>query len=112
MGVGLNVTVFSILNVLLLKPPPVSHPEQLAWLTGTSVENQFRVMSYPDLLDFRSAMSAVRDVAGVADARMALRSGGQATRLRGQVVTGNYFDVLGVRAVCWTGAQRGRRSRQ
>ena len=31
LGVGLNVTVFSILNVLLLKPAPVENARQLVW---------------------------------------------------------------------------------
>ena len=34
LGVGLNVTVFSILNVLLLKPAPVENARQLVWVTG------------------------------------------------------------------------------
>jgi predicted permease len=97
LGVGLNVTVFSILNVLLLKPTPVANAAQLAWVTGTSAEDRFRVMSYPDLLDFKTATPTVRDVAGIAETRMAVRVGNQAVRLPGQVVTGNFFDVLGVR---------------
>ena len=98
LGVGLNVTVFSILNVLLLKPAPVENAHQLVWVTGTSIDDRFRVMSYPDLLDFKAATAAVRDVAGIADSRMAVRVGGQAVRLPGQIVTGNFFEVLGVPA--------------
>jgi predicted permease len=99
LGIGLNVTVFSILNVLLLKPSPVQHAADLVWITGASPDgNRFRVFSYPDLIDFRQAASAVRDVTALADARMAIRGGSESVRVTGQIVTGNYFDVLGVRA--------------
>ena len=47
-------------------------------MTGISIDDRFRVMSYPDLLDFKAATAAVRDVAGIADSRMAVRVGGQA----------------------------------
>ena len=98
LGIGLNVTVFSILNVLLLRPAPVPHAAELVWITGTSPGSGFRVLSYPDLVDFRRATSAVRDVAAIADARMAVRAGTEALRVRGHIVSGNFFEVLGVRA--------------
>ena len=99
LGIGLNVTVFSILNVVLFKPVPVQHATELVWIAGTSADgNRYRVLPYPDLIDFGDARTAVRDVAGMADARVAVRAGGQSLRLTGQVTTGNYFDVLGVAA--------------
>ena len=99
LGIGLNVTVFSILNVVLFKPVPVQHAAELVWIAGTSTDgNRYRVLPYPDLIDFGDARTAVRDVAGMADARVAVRAGGQSLRLTGQVTTGNYFDVLGVAA--------------
>ena len=99
LGIGLNVTVFSILNVVLFKPVPVEHAAELVWIAGTSADgNRFRVLPYPDLIDFGDARTAVRDVAGLAETRVAVRAGGQSLRLTGQVTTGNYFDVLGVAA--------------
>ena len=99
LGIGLNVTVFSILNVLLFKPASVQHAAELVWVTGTSPDGgRFRVLSHADLLDLGAATSAVRSVAGIADARVAVRAGSQSLRVRSQIVTGNYFEVLGVRA--------------
>ncbi len=99
LGIGLNVTVFSILNVVLFKPVPVQHAAELVWIAGTSTDgNRFRVLPYADLIDFGDARTAVRDVAGMADTRVAVRAGGQSLRLTGQVTTGNYFEVLGVGA--------------
>ena len=99
LGIGLNVTVFSILNIVLLKPVPVAHAAELVWIAGTSADgDRFRVLPYPDLIDFGNARAAVRDVAGLAETRVAVRAGSQSLRLTGQVTTGNYFDVLGVGA--------------
>ena len=84
LGIGLNVTVFSILNVVLFKPVPVQHAAELVWIAGTSTDgNRYRVLPYPDLIDFGDARTAVRDVAGMADARVAVRAGGQSLRLTG-----------------------------
>jgi predicted permease len=99
LGIGLNVTVFSILDVVLFKPVPVQHAAELVWIAGTSTDgNRYRVLPYPDLIEFGGARTAVRDVAGMATARVAVGAGGQSLRLTGQVITGNYFDVLGVAA--------------
>ncbi len=96
LGIGLNVTIFSILNVLLLKPVAVQHGDELVWIMGGG--DGFGVVTYPDILDFRGATSAVVDVAGLAESRLAIRAGHQSLRVTGQIVTGNYFDVLGVHA--------------
>jgi predicted permease len=99
LGIGLNVTVFSILNAFLFKPLPAEHAADLVWLTGASPGgDRFRVLPYPDVVDFRSAASAVRDVAALAETRLAIRVGSESLRASAQVVTGNFFDVLGVHA--------------
>lgn len=60
LGIGLNVTVFSILNAFLFKPLPAEHAADLVWLTGTAPGgDRFRVVAYPDVVDFRGAASAV-----------------------------------------------------
>ena len=74
LGIGLNVTVFSILNVVLFKPVPVQHAAELVWIAGASIDgNRFRVLPYPDLIDFGDARTAVHDVAAVAVVTKELR---------------------------------------
>src|SRR5262245_46544663 len=86
MGIGMNVTVFSILNVLLFKPVAVPHAAELVWITGRSTgpEQVPRNLTYPDLIDMRSA-GPVSDVAAFSEARMALRAGSRTLRVPGQI---------------------------
>ena len=98
LGIGLNVTIFSIVNVLLFKPPPVRDAEELVWIAGMSSRPARRAtnLSLPDVADLASRPSAVSSVTAFSDVRLAVRAGRQSTRLHGQIVTGNYFEVLGV----------------
>ena len=90
-AIGGNTAVFTIVNALLLTPPPVAAPERLALVdTGQSLASW---PTYEDIRD-RSGMFA-----GVAAARlttMNLEVGGATIRLRGQVTSSNYLTVLGV----------------
>lgn len=97
-GIGLNATLFSILNFLLFKPIPVSDADQVVWMTGattgpTPARERFTL---PDALDFKGAGGAIGDVLAYAGTSMLLRSGAQAMRVEGQIVTANYFAMLGV----------------
>jgi predicted permease len=101
LGIGLNVTVFSILNVLMLKPLPVAHADELVWISGRSTgpERGPLNLAHADVVDFRQATAVVRDVAAFAESPMAVGATAHSMRVTGQVVTGNYFDVLGVPAL-------------
>jgi predicted permease len=101
LGIGLNVTVFAILNVLLFKPLAVRNGSELLWITAraSGPEPFHPNLSYADIVDFGQAGAAVAGAAGFADERIALRAGSESVRITGQIVTPNYFDVLGVAAV-------------
>ncbi len=99
-GVGLNATLFSIVNFLLFKPLPVASAHELVWIAGAAAgpERPRERFTLPDVLDFRSAQGAIADVIAFGDTRMAVRAGTRAVRVDGQVVTPNYFAMLGVSA--------------
>jgi predicted permease len=100
LGIGLNVTVFAILNVLLFKPVAVRNASELLWVTAraSGAEPFHQNLSYPDVADFGHA-GGIAGAAGFAEARIALRAGSEAVRITGQIVTPTYFDVLGIAAV-------------
>ncbi|MDP2997188.1 MAG: ABC transporter permease, partial [Bryobacterales bacterium] len=93
LGIAANTTVFSIVNGLLLGDLPVSEPERLLAFSGG------RSMSYPDYIDYRDQ---TRDVFEGVSAHFpvvpaSLGGTGEPERVWGQLVSGNYFPVIGVR---------------
>ena len=101
LGIGANATIFSLVNALLLRPVEgVEAPERLVSIyTSDFSSGLYGGSSYLDYLDFRDQADAFTGMAAFEEAIANLNFGGEAERLRGQAVTGNYFSVLGVKPV-------------
>jgi putative ABC transport system permease protein len=101
LGIGLNTAVFSIVNALLFRPLPVSHPEQIYTLSAERKRHSSgNMFSYQDLEEIRTQTSAVfSDVAGVAGlgSSAGLSVSGTSGRMWTHFVTGNFFSLLGIR---------------
>jgi predicted permease len=110
LGIGANTAIFSLLDQALLRALPVDHPEQLvvlegtgkAWEGGTSTHggDTEAYFSYPMYRDLQSKVSP-SVMTGMlatspADFDITYRNASQIRR--GEVVSGNYFTVLGARA--------------
>src|SRR5215472_796012 len=92
LGIGANVTVFSIANGLLWGTLPVKDPGRLV------VFNAGDSFSYPDYKDYRDQTSALfEDVfAHFPMAPASIGGTGEPERVWGQLVSGNYFASLGL----------------
>ena len=101
-GIGLNSAMFSVVNAVLLRPLPVSDPARLVHIYTTSdvPESTFSV---PDLRDLQRHTSAFSGIAGHSLMFANASRDGASQLLLGEVVTANYFDVLGVRAALGRG---------
>jgi len=96
-GIGLNSTIFAVVDRLLFRPLPVESPETLAAVfTSDETGEPFATTSYPDLADIRNANSVFSDVIGHTMMFAAVNVGGQNRLAFGEVVTANYFSALGV----------------
>jgi len=101
LGIGANTAIFTLIDALLLRPlPGVAHAEQLVMVyTSDFSSGRFSTSSYPDYRDFREQNQAFSGLAAFADNQaMHLSTGGEAERIRGGLVSGEYFAVLGVNA--------------
>lgn len=96
-GISANTAVFSIVNAILFRPIPVEKPEELVYLnTGQGIN--WATMSYPDYRDYRDRNTVLSGVTAYRFAPMSLSVEGGNQRLYGALVSGNYFQVLGVSA--------------
>ena len=101
LGIGANTAIFSLTDQVLLRLLPVRAPEQLVVLDGPGA---FRgrtfnngTFSYPMYRDFRDQNTVFDGVLARFPAPLTLITNGQAERVDGEIVTGNYFGVLGAK---------------
>jgi putative ABC transport system permease protein len=107
LGVGANTAIFSLLDQALLRALPVRDPGSLVYLQGTGdawnghmsthgggVESYF---SYPMYRDLRDKNAAFEDLAGTVKTSVGLRRGEISEIGEVELVSGNYFTMLGVR---------------
>ena len=101
LGIGFNTALFTVVDSLLFKPLPVADPDSLVDVytsANASRGGQFSTSSYPDYLDIRSSNDVFTDVVGYTPMFGALSIDSGSRLAMGEVVTGNYFRVLGVPA--------------
>src|SRR3712207_1816652 len=101
LGIGANTAIFSVVNAVLLKPLPYPQPEQLV-AVGAADTREVRTgspdsLSFPDFADFRAQNSSLAAMAVYHDKVFALAGAGEAQSVRGQRVSGEFFDVLGIK---------------
>src|SRR5439155_9315507 len=93
LGIGLNTAIFSIVNVILIRPVPmVKEQSGVVWLRAP--------ISYPDYVDYREQTQSFAGMAAATGtSEFSLARGGEPELIKGEYVTENYFDVLGVGAL-------------
>jgi putative ABC transport system permease protein len=93
LGIGLNTAIFSLVNIILIRPVPViREQDRLVWLRAP--------ISYPDYDDYRSlsqSFDGMAAITGTSD--FSMDRGGEPELVKGEYVTENYFEVLRVPAV-------------
>ena len=100
LGIGANTTIFSLLDGLLLKPlPGVADPGRLAQIGRTNDGQGFDDSSYADYRDYRDQTSTFAGIAAESEQQFHLGTDKAAERVKGSLVSGNYFEVLGAKPV-------------
>jgi predicted permease len=97
-GIGFNTALFTIVDAVLFKPLPVAAPDRLVDVFTTSRATPFGTTSYLDYLDVKAQNDVFEDVAGYSPMFAALNLDARSRMAIGEVVTGNYFPLLGVGA--------------
>ena len=91
LGIGVNTTIFSFINAVLFRPLPFPESHQLVrvWDGNSS--------SYPDYVAYRDGSKVFSGLVAYAQRPLNLTVNGESQRIWGEIVTGNYFDVLKVK---------------
>ena len=98
-GIGFNSALFSIVDALLFRPLPIERPDRLVDVyTKGSDGDSYATNSYRDFLDFRAKNAVFTDMLGYSPSIAAVKAGDRSRMALGEVVTGNYFALLGVKA--------------
>ena len=98
-GIGFNTALFSIVDALLFRPLPVSRPDRLVDVyTRGGDGDRYATSSYPDFLDFQARNAVFSGMLGYSPSIGAVKAGDRSRMALGEVVSGNYFQVLRVTA--------------
>ncbi|MBA2647042.1 MAG: ABC transporter permease [Pyrinomonadaceae bacterium] len=108
LGVGANTAIFSLLHQVLLRALPVKQPEQLVVLaspgpkqgrTSSDTRDGAESFSYPMYRDLRERSEVFSGLLGRYAIPLNVGFQGQSERASGEIVSGNYFEVLSVPAL-------------
>jgi putative ABC transport system permease protein len=102
LGIGANTAIFSLINAVLLKTLPVSHPEQLVQvnMAGRDIWDMDEpFVSNPVWEQLRDRQDIFSGLFGYAVARFDLSARGEAHYVQGNYVSGQFFDTLGLRPI-------------
>jgi predicted permease len=103
LGIGANTAIFTLVNAVLLKPLPVEDPARLVSVFGTDEKNRgqfqnFMQISQPNFKDYRDQNTVFAGLFAHQQIGVALTMKTEPQQIAAEIVSGNYFDVLGVKA--------------
>jgi putative ABC transport system permease protein len=96
-GIGANITIFSMINAVLVRPLAAPQSEKLVRLYETNERPLAKgSVSVPNFLDWRERTSGFESMGAYAPRNFALQGRSGSERVQGAAVSANYFQVIGV----------------
>ena len=103
-GIGLNTTIFSIVDGVLLKPYPYTDPDRILIVGSRNERAGESGLSFLDMRDMKEATAAFSTIAGVRFSAMTVADGGgEPERLSGAAISWDLFPLLGTSPVLGRG---------
>ncbi|MGO4883098.1 MAG: ADOP family duplicated permease [Bryobacteraceae bacterium] len=100
LGIGANTAIFSILNAVMLRSLPVEDPHRLVQLAAPEGSNYNPYVTNPIWEQVRDHQKAFSGTLAFGPDRFDLAAGGESHFAEGLWVSGDFFRVLGVPAMC------------
>jgi macrolide transport system ATP-binding/permease protein len=99
LGIGANTAIFSLVNTVLLRSLPVERANEIVSVALRGKDDSMSAFSYPNYKDFRDHNDVLSGLLVYRFVPLSLSRGGNNERIWGYEVSGNYFDVLNVKAI-------------
>src|SRR5262245_49299816 len=102
LGIGANTAIFSVVNAVLLRSLPYHEADRLVVLRAMLRRDgatAIRSISYPDFIDWRERNSSFEKIAARDSVSFNLLEGDEPERINGEMVSADYFPMLGVQAL-------------
>jgi putative ABC transport system permease protein len=98
LGIGANSAMFTVVNAVLLRPLPYPEPERIVLLEGINPAKGITLsnLSAPDFADWQTQNQVFEKLAGFFSGGFLLTSGDEIERVRGTLVTADFFPLFGV----------------
>jgi predicted permease len=104
LGVGANTAIFSLINAVLLRPLPVTDAQSLASVSTTDQRNPGNLpVSHLNYKDLRAQNAVFTDMGAFTFAQVNYSTGRESEQIVAQVVSSNYFSLLGTQPVMGRG---------
>jgi predicted permease len=101
LGIGANTAIFSVVNAVLIRSLPYSHPERVVRILGHYISGRKdrTTISLPNFVDWRAQSTAFSAMSLYDEWQPLFDGPNGAERINGASVSAAFFDVLGVRPV-------------
>jgi putative ABC transport system permease protein len=97
LGIGANTAIFSLVNLILFRPLPVANPQEVVSVSPVGKDGALAAFSYPNYIDFRDRNEVLSGLLASRFVVVSMSRNGNNEKVWGDLVSGNYFDVLGVK---------------
>jgi predicted permease len=100
-GIGGSTAVFSVVNAVLLKPLPVSHPDRLVWIWANSPSRNldFAFTAYSTYAEWKAGSTSFESMSAYSPGSATLLTGGDPQRLDVLRVNASFLSMLGIHPV-------------
>jgi putative ABC transport system permease protein len=101
LGIGVNTAIFSLVNIVMLRPLPYTHPDRLVaiWQSAAARGLDRVPVGVGDFYYWKEHGRTLQDLALFRDYSFNVTGGGNPESVEGAEVTGSFFDLLGVGTV-------------
>jgi predicted permease len=99
LGIGANTAIFSLVNTVLLRSIAIERPDEVFAMNMRRNGDELSALSYPNYIELRDRNEVLSGLLIYRFVPLSLSRSGANERIWGYEVSGNYFDVLGVKPI-------------